>query len=287
VIGGASQGVPITRIAGPRKRPAIVGFIPGLTVLVVFGLLAALAPILPLRDPIRTSFLESNQPPSAEYWFGTDENGMDIFSRVIHAARIDLILALSAVAIGGLLGTMLGAVAGYVGGFLEVLIERISEMIQGFPYILLGLMISLLLGAGTMTLLLVVVVYNVPFYAKLVRSEVKALREAGFVQAAVCAGVVAPVIVFKHLVPNAIPAILGQIPLSCAAAIRFVAALSFLGLGIPPPTPEWGSMIQIGANAVIFGQWWIAGFPGLALFAVVWAMNSVGSHLQTVVGREA
>ena len=212
---------------------------------------------------------------------------MDIFSRTIYAARLDLVMAISAVTIGSLLGAIAGATAGYIGGISENLIERLAEMIQGFPYILFGMLLAILLGRGPVTLITVLTIYNFPFYAKLVRSEVKSLKNEAFVQAAVTAGVKPYKIIFKHLIPNALPAIFGQFPLSAASAIRFVAALSFLGLGVSPPTPEWGAMIQVGANAIIFGKWWISGFPGLALFAVVWSLNSLGMGLQEFVGREA
>jgi peptide/nickel transport system permease protein len=270
----------------PARRRPWGPFVPAAAILIPIVLAALLAPILPLPDPVTANFALTSQPPSALHWFGTDDNGMDIFSRVIFATRIDLLLALTAVAVGASLGTLLGAVAGYVGGFLENVIERGSEMVQGFPYILFGLMIAMLMGTGQAALIVVVAVYNIPFYAKLVRTEVKSLRDSAFIRAAICGGVRPPMIVIRHLVPNALPAIIGQLPLSAASAIRFVAALSFLGLGIPPPTPEWGSMIRIGANSIIFGKWWISGFPGLALFAVVWALNSGGSALQALIGRE-
>lgn len=255
--------------------------------LILVSILAIIAPFLPIKEPTKTDMFNTNAPPSYGHWFGTDENGMDIFSRTINAARYDLVIAITAVLIGGTVGTILGATAGYIGGLFENIIERFAEMIQSFPYILFGMLIYMIMGGGVATLIIVLIVYNLPFYAKLVRSEVKSLKNVPFVQAAICAGVRPRMIIFKHLIPNALPAIFGQFPLSAASAIRFIAALSFLGLGLPPPTPEWGSMIQIGANSIIFGKWWISGFPGLALFFVVWALNSLGISLQAFIGRES
>jgi len=255
--------------------------------LVLISILAIIAPFLPINEPIKTDMFNTNAPPSHEHWFGTDENGMDIFSRTINAARYDLVIAITAVLIGSTIGTILGATAGYIGGLLENIVERFAEMIQGFPFILFGMLVYIITGGGVITLIIVLIVYNLPFYAKLVRSEIKSLKNVPFVQAAICAGTKPYMIVFKHLIPNALPAIFGQLPLSAASAIRFVAALSFLGLGLPPPTPEWGSMIQIGANSIIFGKWWVSGFPGLALFFVVWALNSLGVSLQAYVGKES
>lgn len=256
------------------------------TFLVLISILAIIAPFLPINEPTKTDMFNTNAPPSHEHWFGTDENGMDIFSRTINAARYDLIIAITAVLIGSTIGIILGAIAGYVGGLFENIIERFAEMIQGFPYILFGMLIYMMIGGGIAALIIVIMVYNLPFYAKLVRSEIKSLKNIPFVQAAICAGTKPYMIVFKHLIPNALPTIFGQFPLSAASAIRFVAALSFLGLGIPPPTPEWGSMIQLGANSIIFGKWWISGFPGLTLFFVVWALNSLGVSLQAYIKKE-
>ncbi|HZK12682.1 MAG TPA: ABC transporter permease [Atribacterota bacterium] len=255
--------------------------------LVLISILAIIAPFLPIDEPTKTDMFNTNAPPSYEHWFGTDENGMDVFSRTINAARYDLVIAITAVLIGSIIGTILGATAGYIGGLFENIIERFAEMIQGFPYILFGMLIYMMIGGGEAALIIVVIVYNLPFYAKLVRSEVKSLKNVPFVQAAICAGIKPYMIVFRHLIPNALPAIFGQFPLSAASAIRFIAALSFLGLGLPPPTPEWGSMIQIGANSIIFGKWWVSGFPGLALFFVVWVLNSLGMSLQVYFGKES
>jgi len=256
-----------------------------ITFLALVSILAIIAPFLPIDDPIKTDMFNTNALPSYEHWFGTDENGMDVFSRTINAARYDLVIAITAVLIGSTIGTILGAAAGYVGGLFENTIERFAEMIQGFPYILFGMLIYIIMGGGAATLIIVLIVYNLPFYAKLVRSEVKSLKNVPFVQAAICAGIKPHMIVFKHLIPNALPAIFGQFPLSAASAIRFIAALSFLGLGLPPPTPEWGSMIKIGASSIIFGKWWISGFPGLALFFVVLALNSLGKNLQAYIKK--
>jgi peptide/nickel transport system permease protein len=258
-----------------------------------FGLLAAIivlgiiAPLLPLHNPTRPNPLNTLQPPSWEHPFGTDSHGMDVFSRTIHAIRTDFTLALSSVLIGILIGAPLGALSGYYGGWFDDVVTRITEVFQGFPQILFGMAVLAAAGNTMTNLVLIIAFYNIPVYSKMVRSVVVPMRDMEFVQAARVSGNRSLTIVFRHIIPNAMVPVFSQMPLSCAYAVQMIAGLSFIGLGVRIPTPEWGSMIQAGANHIVFGMWWSSVFPGLALFFSVWILNNVSDLLKSLVVRRA
>lgn len=258
-----------------------------------FGLLAALlalgfaAPLLPLHNPVQPIPTQSLQPPSWAHPFGTDRDGMDVLSRTIFAIRTDFTLALSSVLLGVLIGVPLGAIAGYFRGWLDGVLTRIAEVVQGFPQILFGMAFIAAAGNTLTNLVLVVAFYNIPVYAKMVRSVVVPLREIDYVQAARVAGNPRLAIVFRHLLPNALTPVFAQLPLSCAYAVQMIAGLSFIGLGVTVPTPEWGSMIQVGANYMAFGIWWPSLFPGLALFFSVWLLTGTSEMLRALWTRRA
>lgn len=207
---------------------------------------------------------------------------MDVFSRTIFAIRTDFALALSSVILGTLVGVPLGAVSGYFGGWIDAVLTRLAEVIQGFPQILFGIAFIAATGNSLTNVVVVVAFYNVPVYAKMVRSVVVPLREIDYVQAARVAGNGPLRVVFRHIVPNALTPVFAQLPLSCAYAVQMIAGLSFIGLGVPIPTPEWGSMIQVGASYMVFGKWWPSVFPGLALFLSVWLLNVSSDILQSL-----
>jgi peptide/nickel transport system permease protein len=212
---------------------------------------------------------------------------MDIFARTIFAIRTDFTLALSSVLIGIGVGVPIGAISGYYGGLLDNVLTRITEVFQGFPQILFGMAVLAAMGNTLTNVVLIIAFYNVPVYSKMVRSVVLPLREVDFVQAAKVAGNRPVSIVFRHIIPNALVPVFSQLPLSCAYAVQMIAGLSFIGLGVEIPKPEWGSMIQIGANYVIFGKWWPSIFPGLALFCSVWVLNNISDLLKSLVLRRA
>jgi peptide/nickel transport system permease protein len=257
---------------GPYSRPLVI-----LAPLIFVALFASL---LPLQSPTAPDPTRQHQPPSVEHWFGTDAFGMDVFSRVLHGTRVDFLMTLSSVLLAIGIGVPVGAAAGYLGGVLENIVERLVEVIQAFPIMLFAMMVAVAFGKGVGTMIFVLAFYSAPFYAKLVRSTVKSLKDVEFIQAARCSGLGVRSIVFRHLIPNSMVVVISQFALSCAAAIRTVAGLSFLGLGVEVPTPEWGSMIQIGASYIVFGQWWPTVFPGLALFLSVWGLSGLGERLQ-------
>jgi len=256
--------------------------LPGLTILVPFILIALLAPYLPLQDPVMANPAIRHQPPSLEHFFGTDANGMDVFSRVLNATRLDFLMTVLSVLIAVGVGVPLGVAAGYFGGTLETIIERLAEVVQSFPIMLFAIMIQIAFGSSVTNLVWVIGVYIAPFYAKLVRSIVKPLRDIDYIQAAKVTGQTSLQIIFRHLIPNALPVIVSQFTLSAAVSIRLLSGLSFLGLGVAIPTPEWGSMIQIGAGWMVFGKWWSSFFPGLALFLIVWGLTQISGEIESM-----
>lgn len=256
-----------------------------LGLLALFILAGLLAPLLPLHDPIKPNPLNRLKPPSAAHPFGTDSNGMDVLSRTIFAIRTDFTLALSSVALGIVVGAPLGALSGYFGGKLDSLITRVTEVFQGFPQILFGMAVLAAAGNTMLNLVLIIAFYNVPVYSKMVRSVTLPLRQADFVLAARVAGNSPLSVVFRHVLPNTLVPVFSQLPLSCAYAAQMIAGLSFIGLGVSIPTPEWGSMIQLGANQMVFGKWWASVFPGLALFSSVWLLNNVSDLFGSLVVR--
>lgn len=260
----------------------VTRFLPGLIILLPFIILALLAPILPLSDPVEANPAIRNRPPSSEHIFGTDGYGMDVFSRVIHAGRLDFIMTFLCVLLAVGFGSPLGAAAGYFGGVIENFVDRLVEITQSFPIMLFAMMIQIALGTNIVNLIFVIAIYIAPFYAKLVRSVVKPLRDVDFIQAARVTGQTPSQILFRHLIPNSLPAIVSQFTLSAAVAIRTLSGLSFLGLGVQTPTPEWGSMIQLGSGWMLFGKWWPSLFPGLALFLVVWGLTQISGEIETM-----
>lgn len=265
-----------------QKSRTFSRLLPGLIILIPFVLIALLAPYLPLQDPEMANPAIRHQPPSLEHFFGTDAYGMDVFSRVLNAARLDFLMAVLVVLLAVSIGAPLGAAAGYFGGILETIIERLAEVVQSFPIMLFAMMIQIALGSSVANLVWIIAVYIAPFYAKLVRSIVKPLRDVDYIQAARVTGQTPLQILFRHLIPNALPAIFSQFALSAAVSIRVLAGLSFLGIGVAIPTPEWGSMIQIGAGWMIFGKWWSSVFPGLALFLTIWGLTQISEEVESM-----
>ena len=244
----------------------------------VILLLAVFAPVFAHFGPV--DIQNRLQPPSAEHWFGTDQNGMDIFSRVLYGARVDLTVALSAATFAVIIGVPFGALAGYWRGWFDDILMRVVESVQSFPTLLLGLAVLASVGSSLTNLVLVIAFVNIPVYIKLTRSAVLPLRDNDYVHAARCAGNSTFVIIRRHILPNIYGVIFSQFPVNCAWAIQILAALSFIGLGVKVPEPEWGAMIKVGADYIVFGGWWISVFPGLAIFATVLTLNRLGEHVR-------
>lgn len=245
-------------------------------------LCAALGPSLVPHDPLASSS-KILQPPSWSHWFGTDHLGRDVFSRVIVATRLDLAISIGAVALSFVAGSILGCAAGYWGGWLDAIISRGLDMIMAFPLFVLAMGIVAALGNTIENVIYATAVINTPFYARVVRAEVNIRRDAGFVQAAKLAGNSDLRVIALHIFPNALPPMMVQVSLNMGWAVLNAAGLSFIGLGVRPPTPEWGIMVAEGANYIISGEWWLAVFPGLWLVFAVFTFNLLGDGLRDIV----
>jgi len=244
-------------------------------------LIALLAPLIAPYSPTAQKVTNRLKPPSAQHWFGTDELGRDVFSRVLHGARVSLPVALAVVAMTGTVGILLGSVAGYAGGLADEIIMRVADAVLAFPSLILAIAITAALGPGLLNAALAIALVLWPEYARLVRSQVIALREMGFVSAATALGASPWRNLFAHILPNALPLMLVKISLDMGNAILLAASLSFVGLGAVPPTPEWGAMVAAGRHK--FFEWWIATFPGLAIFTAVVGFNFLGDGLRDLL----
>jgi peptide/nickel transport system permease protein len=244
-------------------------------------LIALLAPLIAPYSPTAQKVTNRLKPPSAQHWFGTDELGRDVFSRVLHGARVSLPVALAVVAMTGTVGILLGSAAGYAGGLTDEVIMRVADAVLAFPSLILAIAITAALGPGLLNAALAIALVLWPEYARLVRSQVIALREMEFVSAATALGASPWRNLFVHILPNALPLMLVKISLDMGNAILLAASLSFVGLGAVPPTPEWGAMVAAGRHK--FFEWWIATFPGLAIFTAVVGFNFLGDGLRDLL----
>lgn len=255
----------------------------GLLIIFFFGFLAIFAPLLMPYDPELSYAKRVLHAPSDQHWFGTDGNGMDVFSRVIYGARFGFGIAIPAVLIALLIGIPVGLFTGYRGGMLDEIIMRLFDGLRVFPSIILVLAVVAATGQSLLNIVLVLGFLDSPVFARVVRSEVLALRSSGFVESAVAAGNPTWRILFIHLLPNAIHGAMAQSAVRAAWAVRISATLAFLGVGIQAPTPEWGAMIRQGAEFMITGQWWVALYPGIALVLLVLGLNMFGDGLQEIL----
>lgn len=247
-------------------------------VLLLLAIVAA-GPMLAPHDPMELRPELRLLPPGPGGLFGTDTYGMDIFSRVLCAARVDFFLALAASTISVAIGMPLGAFGGYVGGAFDGALQRLVEVVQSFPIMLIAMAILAAAGISLRNVVIVIALINVPVYIKIVRSLVLPIREAQFIEAARCAGNSPARIVFTQILPNCWGPVISQFSINCAWAIQMIAGLSFIGLGVRIPEAEWGLMINMGAHYVVTGQWWVAFFPGMAIFLAVYVLNMFGEEL--------
>jgi peptide/nickel transport system permease protein len=258
-----------------RNRSAVVG----LAVLVAVVLAALFAPYVSPYDPIETNFRARYQPPSMAHPMGTDRVGRDVSTRILYGARISLRVGLVAVSIAALLGTAIGLVAGYYRGWVDEVLMRFIDVVMAMPSILLAIAIVFALGPSLFNVMIAIGIATMPNYARVVRASVLSAREHVYVEAARASGMGDARIIVKHILPNVFAPVLVLGTLGLGSAILSVAALSFLGLGAAPPTPEWGILISDGRDA-LGSAWWISTFPGLAIGVVVLAVNLVGDGLR-------
>ena len=249
-------------------------------VIVLLFLLAIFGPLIVPYDPLATSMQEVLQPPSAEHWFGTDQLGRDIFSRVVVATRLDFAIAVAAVAISALAGISVGAMSGYLGGWLDGVTSRIVDVMMAFPLFVAAMALVAVFGNSVQSVVLATSIINFPFYFRLARIEAASRREIGYVEAALINGNSSGSVIFRFLLPNSLPPVIVQVSLNLGWAILNTSGLAFIGLGVAPPTPEWGIMIQEGASMMMSGEWWTVFFPGLALVLSVFCFSLLGDGLR-------
>ncbi len=258
-----------------RARAAVVG---GLIV-VTFVALALFAPMLAPQDPLKGRLSERLQSPSATHWLGTDELGRDLLSRILFGARITIEIQLASVTLALALGTALGVTAGYVGRWPELLIMRLMDILMAFPGIFLALAIIAALGTGLVNVVLAAGIYLVPQFARVVRGSVIALKDVEFVQAGRALGHGGTAIVLRYLLPNSLAPLIVQTSLRMATVLLTASGLSFLGLGVQPPSPEWGAMLSNARSYMITAPH-VATMPGLAIMVVVLGFNLLGDGLR-------
>jgi peptide/nickel transport system permease protein len=258
-----------------RNRAAIAGA----GVVAVFVLLALFAPVLVPFNPTQGDLNDRLQPPSAAHWLGTDELGRDVFSRILFGARISLQIQIVAVVLALLVGVALGSVGGYLGGHVDNIIMRAMDVLLAFPGIFLALAIIAALGPGLLNLMLAAGISSVPQFARIVRASILSLKEREFVEAALALGSGSGRVMFRHLLPNCLAPIIVQSTLRMATVLLTASGLSFLGLGVQPPTPEWGAMLSNARSYLIVAPH-VATIPGLAIMVVVVGFNLFGDGLR-------
>jgi peptide/nickel transport system permease protein len=263
------RGNPVTGIAAAGAAL--------LTLLAVFG------PWIVPYDPIVSDVAHALMPPGAVHLAGTDQLGRDVFSRIVVAARLDLAIALSAVGISFVLGAVIGALCGYAGGRLDRAVGRFVDVLMAFPLFVLAMALVAALGNRVENIVIATAVINLPFYIRFARAEVNVRRNAGWVEAARSCGDSHLSVVLRVLLPNVLPAMAVQISLNLGWAILNAAGLSFIGLGVRPPTPEWGIMVAEGARFITTGKWWLVALPGLALMLTVLCFNLLGDGLRDIL----
>ena len=249
----------------------------------MFLLAAILGPLIAPFDPLATNTSLALKPPSAAHWFGTDQLGRDIFSRVLVATRIDLTIAFASVILASLLGAVSGVAAGYFGGWSDRIVGRLADTIMAFPLFVLAMGIVAALGNTVTNIVIATAIINFPLYARVARAEANIRRDVGFVEAARLSGNGEARVLFGHILPNIMPIMMVQMSLTMGYAILNAAGLSFIGLGVRPPAPEWGIMVAEGANFIQSGEWWIALFPGATLMLAVFCFNLLGDGLRDII----
>jgi peptide/nickel transport system permease protein len=271
-----------------RNRSALVGVavIAVMTVAAVFARPIAIEGVtvqpfsLAPFDPAASSFGALEQSPSLTHPFGTDWSGKDVLSRVMYGGRYSLSIGFITVAIALTVGVPLGAVAGYYGGWVDEVIMRAVDVLYSFPFLVLAIALVAVLGQGFWKLILALVLVVWISYARIIRGEILSIKENEYVTAARALGARDRSIIFRHIVPNALAPVIVQATLGIGTVVLSAAALGFLGLGLPPGTSEWGSMLSAGQQSLVQGQWWITVFPGLAIFAFVLSINLVGDGIR-------
>jgi peptide/nickel transport system permease protein len=280
-----ATAVPLEQVdARTERRPIPVKVWIGLGIVGTYALAAILAPVLAPFDPLAQEPLSRLEPPGGDHLLGTDELGRDELSRLLYAARADLPVALFGALLPCLLGTALGALAGFFGRWVDAVLMRLADLVQAFPLYILMIALVFALGPGVRSLLISFTAVGWVVYARLIRGEIVRLRERDYVAAARAAGLPPLRILIVHIMPNAIPQTIVYFMSDLVFAMLALAAFSFLGLGIPPPTPEWGSMIAAG-QPYVGDAWWLTVMPGIAIAGIALGLSLIGDGAQDRLRR--
>jgi len=258
-----------------RNKLSVLGGLVGLIVVLV----ALTAPWIAPREPLKTDFRRMNKPPDAQSWFGTDQVGRDTLSRVMYGARTSLFVAFLAVLMGTTVGSLWGVACGYLGGRFDLVSQRIMEVLQAFPDLILAMAISMAIGTGLPAVIAAIAVTRIPFGGRVIRSVAMSVREMPFVEAGRAAGASQLRVMTLHVLPQCIAPYLVLATTHLGVAIVIEAALGFLGVGVPPPTPTWGNMLADAITGLI-PYWWLVLFPGLAITVTVLAFNLLGDGIR-------
>lgn len=258
-----------------RRKVSVIGAV----VLIAFFAIAIVGPFLCSQDPLAQDLINKYQPPSGAHWFGTDNLGRDTFTRMIYGARVSLTLSFTGVISGSIIGVLLGVCAGFFGGWVDNLISRIIDILLAFPGLLLAITVVAILGNGIQNTAIAIAIFSIPSIARMVRGIVLANKGAEYIQACQVMGASNSRMIFTHIVPNAVSQIIVNITLNLGTAILTASSLSFLGLGVQPPDPEWGAMLSTGRDVI--RAYPLAVFiPGIAITLVVMSFSLVGDGLR-------
>jgi peptide/nickel transport system permease protein len=257
----------------------------GLVIVLALVAMAIFAPLLTEYSPISGADVSAGErllPPGDMHWLGTDEQSRDIWSRIVFGSRTSLLIIFMVAVTAAPIGVVIGAAAGYIGGWLDTVLMRITDAFLGFPKLVLALAFAAALGAGIENAILAIAITSWPPYARIARSETITIRHSDYIAAAQMSGASAMRILFGHILPMCLPSLIVRVTLDMAGIILIAAGLGFLGLGVAPPQPEWGSMVSDGRNQIL-EQWWVCTFPGIAIFVVSLGFNLIGDGLRDVL----
>ena len=271
------DGTWVTLLRFCRKKP--LGAAGGAIMLLV-AFAAIFANVLQTHDPIATAAAATLAPPSAEHWLGTDHLGRDIYSRILHGARVSLLVGLGSTFVASLLGGVIGLLSGYVGGKTDLVVQRMMDILQGLPLLVLALVMAAALGPSIPNVILAISIPIMPRAGRVIRSSVLSIREFQYVEAARALGLTHLRIAFRHIMPNTIGPFIVLGTAQLGSAILVEAALSFLGLGVPEPYPSWGRMLSVSAAEYAQKAPWLVLFPGIAISLAVFGSNLLGDALR-------
>jgi peptide/nickel transport system permease protein len=263
-----------------RRKP--MGFV-GVVIVIVLVLMAVFADSIARHHPDQVRAAQRLKAPSQAHWFGTDDFGRDVFSRVAHGARVSLRIGIAAVLVGTTVGALIGLISGYLGGRFDLIVQRVMDALMAFPTLVLALAVVAALGASLRNVIIAVSLTLIPAANRLVRSVALSVRETSFVMAARASGATQGRVVFRHVLPNCLAPYLVIATANLGSAIVAEASLGFLGLGVPPPTPAWGSMLSGATQSFLFRAPWMAIYPGMAISLAVFGFNMLGDAVRDLL----